>query len=205
MVKHICAGQLWKLLRMRVYTAQFISAIPNSVCLSLLGLLPSHANSESWLQVYSLKHATPRYIVFAFVAAPAVDETLYPDDALKILVEILEAQNNSFYFGLSLGLQLHVVEAIHSRYQEPKDRLLHVIIEFLRQAKPIPTWRVIVDALRSPAVNLPRLAGKVEAAHFPDPTPTRDVVPETTSTGKIATHTLPFNYHYHACSLSPGY
>ena len=41
--------------------------------------------------------------------------------------------------------------------------------------------RAIVDALRSPAVNLPALAKRVEAAHFPDPTSTSDVVPETTN------------------------
>ena len=107
-----------------------------------------------------------------------MEETLKPNDAGRVLEEVLEAQNNSFCFGLRLGLPLHVVEAVHSRYLEPKDRLLHIIIECLRQAEPRPTWRVIVDALRSPAVNLPRLADRVEAAHFPDPTSTRDVLPE---------------------------
>ena len=110
------------------------------------------------------------------------DETLTPDNASRILVEVLEAQNQSIFFGLRLGLSVHVVEAIHSRYQEPKDRLLHVIIEFLRQTEPRPTWRVIVDGLRSPAVNLPCLADKVEAAHFPDTASTRYVVPETICT-----------------------
>ncbi|CAI8041005.1 hypothetical protein GBAR_LOCUS22788 [Geodia barretti] len=41
---------------------------------------------------------------------------------------------------------------------------------FLNQ-EPRPTWRVIVDALKSSAVNLPQLAMTVEAAHFPDTTP----------------------------------
>ena len=108
-----------------------------------------------------------------FFPEPDVDKTLGPDDAAKILEEVLEAQDQSVFFGIRLGLPLHVVEAIHSRYQKQKDRLLHVIIEFLRQVVR-PTWRVIIDTLRSPAVNLPRLADRVEAAHFPDPTPTRD-------------------------------
>ncbi|CAI8053745.1 hypothetical protein GBAR_LOCUS29368, partial [Geodia barretti] len=38
-----------------------------------------------------------------------------------------------------------------------------------------------VEALRSPSVNLPALAARVEAAHFPDSTATRDVVHETTT------------------------
>ena len=123
-------------------------------------------------------------LLFGFFAAPAVDETLCPDDAGNIVEEILEAQNHSSFLGLRLGLPLHVVEAIHSRYQDPKDRLLHVIIEFLKQAEPRPTWRVIVDALRSPLVNVTSLAKRVETVHFPDPNTTCEVLPETTYIGK---------------------
>ena len=72
------------------------------------------------------------------------------------------------------------VEAIQATYQQPKDRLLHIIIAFLQQAEPRPTWRAIVDALKSPVVGLTALAKRVEIAHFPDPTATRDVVAETT-------------------------
>ena len=82
--------------------------------------------------------------------------------------------------GLGLNLRLHEVEAIHTRYSDPRECLLHIIIAFLRQVEPRQTWRVIVEALRNPIVNLPALARRVEAAHFPDPTATRDVVAETT-------------------------
>ena len=87
-------------------------------------------------------------------------------------------------------LPLHVVESICEVHTQPRDRLLQVIIAFLNQEQTGPSWRVIADALRSPAVNLPRLAKRVEAAHFPDPTSTRDVVSETT-TGMI-----PLNYDW---------
>jgi hypothetical protein len=43
-----------------------------------------------------------------------------------------------------------------------------------------------VEALRSPAVNVPALARRVEASHFPDRTSTCDVVPETTDTESAA-------------------
>ena len=71
------------------------------------------------------------------------------------------------------------VEAIQATYQQPKDRLLHIIIAFLNQTEPRPTWRVIVNALKSPVVDLTALASRVEAAHFPHPTATRDVVTDT--------------------------
>ena len=98
---------------------------------------------------------------------------------MKVLEELLPAQNQSFALGLKLMLPLHVVESICEVHTQPRDRLLQVIIAFLKQEQTGPTWRVIADALRSPAVNLPLLAKEVEAAHFPDPTSARDVVPET--------------------------
>ena len=113
-------------------------------------------------------------------AAPAVNETLTPDDAVDVLEELLPAQNKSYELELKLKLPQHVVEAIHSKELPPDKYLLKVLIKFLQQTEPRPTWGVIVEALRSPAVNLPALARRVEAAHFPDPTATRNVVAETT-------------------------
>ena len=99
---------------------------------------------------------------------------------MDILEKLLEAQNQSFTFGLTLKLPVHEVESIFTKYSDPRDRLLHIIITFLRQAEPRPTWRFIVDALRNPTVNLTALARRVEAAYFPNPTAIRDVEPEIT-------------------------
>ena len=95
---------------------------------------------------------------------------LTPDDARTILNELFDARNQSLMLGLALKLPFHKVKAIHSQYQNPRDRLHYVIIEFLNQAEPRPTWRVIVKALRSRAVNLPHLARRV---HCPDSITTR--------------------------------
>ena len=83
-------------------------------------------------------------------------------------------------FGVRLNLPVDEVESICARFSDPRERLLHIIVTFLRRAEPRPTWRVIVAVLRSDAVGLTALAKKVEAAHCPDLTATRDVVPETT-------------------------
>ena len=109
-----------------------------------------------------------------------MNETLTPDDAGKILEELLDAQNHAHLLGLMMNVKPRDVEAIQAMYQQPKDRLLHIIISFLQQTEPTPTWRTIVDALKSPVVGLTALARRVEAAHFPDSTATRDVVAETT-------------------------
>ena len=78
-----------------------------------------------------------------------------------------------------LNVKPRDVEAIQNKYQDPKDRLYHIILAFLGQAEPRPTWRVIVDALRSPVVNLTALARRVEAAHCPDLTATLPPPPAT--------------------------
>ena len=119
-----------------------------------------------------------------YTAAPTGNEPLTPDDAVNVLEEILEAQNQSYVLGLKLKLPLYIVDSIYEKHSEPRHRLLQVLIEFMKQVNPIPTWRAIVDALRNPVVNLPQLAMRVEAAHFPDPTATDDAPPKTTtSTG----------------------
>ena len=117
-----------------------------------------------------------RGIIFHTDVAPAVNETLTPDDAVDVLEELLPAQNKSYELGLKLKLPQHEVDSIHSTYSKPRSRLLHVLIEFTNQTEPRPTWRVIVEALRSPAINLSALARRVELVHC------HDLVAETTGT-----------------------
>ena len=105
-------------------------------------------------------------------AAPTGDDTLTPDDAVDLLEELPPTRNQSYKLGLKLKVPEHEVTSIHSTYAKSRNCLLHVLIAFTKQTKPRPTWRVIVDALRSPAVNLPHLAETVEAAHFPNPSAT---------------------------------
>ena len=108
-----------------------------------------------------------------------VGDMLTPDDAVAMLEELLEAQYESYNLGLKLKLPVDVVDSIHERYELPSQRpqrLLRILIHFLRQTEPRPTWRVVVDALRSPLVSLHALAKKVEAAHIPDPSATRGIL-----------------------------
>ena len=60
-----------------------------------------------------------------------------------------------------LKLPDHTVKALEKQYTDPQERLYHVTVEYLKQAEPRPTWKVILDALRSSIVNLPRLAEEI--------------------------------------------
>ena len=89
-------------------------------------------------------------------------------DAVTILEELLEAQNSAGLLGLMFNIKPVEVEAIKEAYKNPKERLCQIILAFLRQEEPPPTWRAIVNALRNDLVSLKSLAKRVEAAHFPD-------------------------------------
>ena len=109
-------------------------------------------------------------------AGPPTDNTLTQEDVPDVVEEIYEAQNHALYLGYMLKLDIDDVKAIESQYQEPKERFLHIIIAFLRQTKTKPTWRVIVGALKSRLINLPKLAEKLEAVHLHGGTSTQSML-----------------------------
>ena len=98
-------------------------------------------------------------------------EQLKLNNIQDVFEELLPAQVQSFYLGIRLRLLHYVVDAIHKLYLQPQDRLYHVLVEFLKKVEPRPTWRVIVDALRSPTVDLPQLAEEIERKYCPNPPP----------------------------------
>ena len=79
-----------------------------------------------------------------------------PDDVVQVLQELLPAQNQSYALDIQLNLHRDVVEDIVlcAKHLEPHDRLHHILLEFTNQVESRPTWKAIVDALKSPAVNL---------------------------------------------------
>ena len=92
----------------------------------------------------------------------AGEKTLDERDVTDICSDIIAAQTKSEQLGRVLRVPSHTVDSIIQQYTKPEDRLFHVIDEFVKQIEPTPTWRVILDALRNPLVNLPRLAENIE-------------------------------------------
>ena len=154
---------------------------------------------QQWLKVKTSTFYTTTItsMYYHVSAALSNDELLTDKDVITILEELLPAQNKTYELGLKLKLPEYVVEGIYKSFSDPQTRLLHVLKEFRNQMEPRPTWRVIVDALRSPAVNLPKLASEVEAAHFPESVKT--IVLETSGRNYLLslshTHT-----HTHTCT-----
>ncbi|CAI8041778.1 hypothetical protein GBAR_LOCUS23179 [Geodia barretti] len=104
----------------------------------------------------------------------ALDKTLTEADTEEIVENLASAHTQSFVLGIRFNLPLHEVEAIHSEYLDIHGRFLQIILAFLKQQNPKPTWRVIIEALRSPIVNLPGLADELEAQEVVHVTPSTD-------------------------------
>ena len=92
-------------------------------------------------------------------------------DLVTILNEIYEARVRAHFVGLNLKVPTDVLESIRTRFDDDGDRLYYVIMEFLKQIDPKPTWRAIVDALKSPTVNMAKLAETIEAKFCSPPKP----------------------------------
>ena len=73
--------------------------------------------------------------------------------------------------GLNLKIPADVLESIESQYSDDRRRLGRIILEFLTRIDPKPTWRAIVDALKSPTVNMAKLAEKIETKYCSPPKP----------------------------------
>ena len=130
----------------------------------------------------------------------AIEDVVTPSDAAEVVEELLPAQNKSYELGLKLNLPPYEVENTHSSYSKQEKRLLHVIMQFLNQAEPRPTWRVIIDALRSRLVNLPQLGQELAACHFLEPIPS--CVPEVA--GKRSRILVLSSSYYLSCSVTPS-
>lgn len=102
------------------------------------------------------------YACLTFYTALEENKILDENDLATVLQELLPAQNQSRYIGLALEVPGYIVEGIYQRCTEPKDRLHYVVLEILKQTDPIPTWRVIANALESQLVGLPKLARDIQ-------------------------------------------
>ena len=90
-----------------------------------------------------------------------MDEKLTEDDTALLVDELIPAQNKTYHLALELKIEQHDIQALDTKWSDPSDKLLQMII-LLLQRKPESTRRDIVNALKSPKVNLITLAKTIE-------------------------------------------
>ena len=80
---------------------------------------------------------------------------------------IWDARSKWFTLGIELKMSVNSLEAIKQKNKEnPDDCLTEMLLEWLKQANPKPTWSCIVSALREPTVGLEQLAESIENQHL---------------------------------------
>ena len=80
---------------------------------------------------------------------------------------IWDAHSKWFSLGIELSITVTSLEAIKQKNKENADDCLtEMLLEWLRQANPKPTWACIVAALREPTVGLEQLAESVEKEYL---------------------------------------
>ena len=79
-----------------------------------------------------------------------------------VVNELNSARPVAYEIGLALKVPLELLNRKREESRNQRDLLVWIIEEFLRQDNPRPTWRIIVEALRSPMVQRPKLAKIIE-------------------------------------------
>ena len=68
-------------------------------------------------------------------------------------------KNKCQFLAETLKLPKHIIDEIHKKkHSEAQEWLYEVIHEFVNRLEPRPTWGLILQALRSPLIDLPLLA-----------------------------------------------
>ena len=88
------------------------------------------------------------------------------DDLGDVLEETLTSSTKWYEIGLRLKVPVDKLDSIRSQFSDSKGFLCEMLKEWLKgAARSRPTWRALVEALRSQTVGEPKLADQLEAKH----------------------------------------
>ena len=86
------------------------------------------------------------------------------NDLAEVVNEVFNARAKWYDIGLNLGVPVGTLNAIRVQYRDnPQDCLREVLMVWLKAVDPQPTWKALVDALQSKAVDEGRLAKELVA------------------------------------------
>ena len=89
------------------------------------------------------------------------------DDLGDVLEETLATSAKWYNIGLRLKVSVAKLDGIESQFSDPGECLREVLKEWLKGAAGTePSWRVLVEALRSQTVRETQLADQLEAKHY---------------------------------------
>lgn len=88
----------------------------------------------------------------------------------EILEALLQVRSKWYDAGMKLKVPVDTLDGIEARYDDPKDQLREMLKSWLKGAvKSQPTWKALVEMLRSSLVDEPRMADQLEGKYCPSP------------------------------------
>ena len=89
-------------------------------------------------------------------------EVLNMDNAAIVAEELFHVRPDTYELGLALQLSQDVLQTIMTENQKPHGQILRITEVFLKRKDPKPTWRAIIEALKTPAVNRSKMAQQIQ-------------------------------------------
>ena len=108
----------------------------------------------------------PCLVMYDKITSPCPAHSLGEDDLKNVRKELFGVSSKWYDIGLELTLRTGDLENI--RYQNPGDAptcLREMLLRWLKQVDPPPTWEGLACALESPTVGEPRLAEQLRTQY----------------------------------------
>ena len=96
------------------------------------------------------------------------------DDLVCVLEEILDVAADWYDLGLQLKVRIGTLKSIRTEFSAPKHQLREMLNAWLTTGDN-PSWKTLIDALRSRMVGASRLAAALETKYCPDERTEMDV------------------------------
>jgi hypothetical protein len=91
-----------------------------------------------------------------------MDTTLTANDYRTLYEDLFEVWDKPKALGILLNLPESTLDEILTNNSRSDICLLEILDTFVEQEDQRPTWRIVLDALRNPLINNPRLAERIE-------------------------------------------
>ena len=90
-----------------------------------------------------------------------------PLDLKTVRTALWDARCKWYDIGVELDLDTATLDSINTTHcKQVEDCFREILSKWLEVATPCPSWKALVKALRSPAVDFPQVASKIESKYI---------------------------------------
>ena len=74
-------------------------------------------------------------------------------DLRQVRALLFKARDKWYSIGIELEIDVEQLNIINNKFDDPGDKLVHMLQVWLKQFDPQPTWKTLASALMADAVN----------------------------------------------------